>query len=198
MKKPPLPARRQIILGCLYDSIARRIKTAEKKRAKYMQRIVQVLLREKATPQEIQRLHGNLNYASVVAPFGRPFLPALLDLIKHKRPTTMVNIRRSTRLSLHIWLKILESNRGISYNFVLNKLPRARNPIFVDASTEWGIGGCCGKWFFQYPWRELEFFGADVIPRKELLACIIAICCFSPIISDHIVDLFSDNTSVVT
>ena len=134
MKKSPLPARRQIILGCLYDSIARWIKTAKKKRAKFIRRIVRILLRDKTKTPENQRLHGNLNYAALVAPFGRPFLPALLDLIKHRYPTAVVNIRRSTRVSLHIWLKILESNRGFSYDFVLNKLPKVRNPIFV--STE--------------------------------------------------------------
>ena len=113
MKKSPVPARRRVILGCMYDSISRRIKTAAKKRAKYMQRIVRVLLRDKTTIPEVQRLHGNLNYAAVVAAFGRPFLAVLLDLIKHRRPTAVVNIRQSTRLSLRIWLKILESNLGI-------------------------------------------------------------------------------------
>ena len=136
MKKSPIPARRQIILGCLYDSIARRIKTAEKKKTKYIQRIAQIVMTDRTTTPEILRLHGKLSYAAVVTPFGRPFLPALFDLIKHKRPTEVVNIRESTKLSLHIWLKILDSNRGISYDFVLNKLPRAKNPIFVDASTE--------------------------------------------------------------
>ena len=40
-------------------------------------------------------------------------------------------------------------------------------------------------------------FGADVVARKELLACLIAICCFRCRISDRIMDLFSDNTSAV-
>ena len=136
MKKSPVPARKQAILGCRYDSISRRINTAEKKRAKYMQRIVRVLRKGTTTTPEIQRLHGNLNYAAMVAPFGRPFLASLLDLIKHRRPTAVVNIRQRTRVSLRIWLKILESNLGISYDFALNQLPRSKNPIFVDASTE--------------------------------------------------------------
>ena len=136
MKKSPVPATKQVILGCMYDSRSRRVKTAEKKRAKYMQRIARVLLKGTTTTPEIQRLHGNLNYAAMVAPFGRPFLAALLDLIKHRRPTAVVRIRQRTRVSLRIWFKILESNLGISYKFVLNQLPRAKNPIFVDASTE--------------------------------------------------------------
>ena len=102
MKKLPVPARKQVILGCMYDSISRRIKTAEKKRAKYMQRIVRVLLKGTTTTPEIQRLHGNLNYAAMVASFGRPFLATLLDLVKHRRPTTVMNIPRSTRMSLRI------------------------------------------------------------------------------------------------
>ena len=41
-------------------------------------------------------------------------------------------------------------------------------------------------------------FGADVVARRELLASLIAICCFRGRISDRIVDLYSDNTPAVT
>ena len=35
-------------------------------------------------------------------------------------------------------MNILTINRGLSIQFVLDKLPRLESEIFVDASTEWG------------------------------------------------------------
>ena len=37
--KTPLPSRRQVILGCLWDSTDKHVRTSEKKRSKYMARI---------------------------------------------------------------------------------------------------------------------------------------------------------------
>ena len=41
--KTPLPARRQVILGCLYDSVQRRVRLTEKKVTKYTARIDEAL-----------------------------------------------------------------------------------------------------------------------------------------------------------
>ena len=40
-----------------------------------------------------------------------------------------------TRLSLKIWDQILKKNKGISMDFILNRIPKAPADIFVDAST---------------------------------------------------------------
>ena len=39
VEKTPLPARRQVILGCLWDSVSARVRTSIKKRSKYLKRI---------------------------------------------------------------------------------------------------------------------------------------------------------------
>ena len=62
--KTPLPARKQVILGCLYDSVERRVRTAVKKRRKYITRIQDMLKEKRATVNDILKLHGNLNYAA--------------------------------------------------------------------------------------------------------------------------------------
>ena len=67
----------------------------------------------------------------------------------------------------------------------------------MDASTEWGVGGLCGSHFFLFPWTQLGSFGADIIARRELLACLIATFCFAPQISGRIVKLWSDNVNAV-
>ena len=81
--------------------------------------------------------------------------------------------------------------------FILNDLARAEYNIFVDATTSWGIGGCCGPNYFCIPWSELDTFNTDFIARKELLACLVAVFCFGDIISNRLVTLFTDNQNVV-
>ena len=79
--KTPLPAKRQVILGCLYDSTLRRVMTTKKKVEKYVSRIDEALESPSISVRKLMSLHGNLTYAAVVAPFGRPFLAALSGTI---------------------------------------------------------------------------------------------------------------------
>ena len=67
----------------------------------------------------------------------------------------------------------------------------------MDASTEWGIGGFCGLDYFLFPWSDLSAFGADFIIEKELLACLIAVHCFSSKLINCITTLWSDNSGTV-
>ena len=53
-------------------------------------------------------------------------------------------------MGLRIWRKMIVRNRGLSYKFILGKLPRSEFDIFVDASETWGIGGCCGIYYFKF------------------------------------------------
>ena len=91
---------------------------------------------------------------------------------------------------------MLLENRGLSFDFILGNLPRANYDIFVDASTEWGIGGCCGNLFFKFSWSELTKLQMDAIARNELLAALIALHCFRHVVEDRIVVLYTDNTNV--
>ena len=101
-------------------------------------------------------------------------------------------------MCLRVWYKILVANRGISLAFVLNSLQRCTDDIFVDASTEWGIGGCCGSDYFAYPWSKLAMFEVDVIARKELLACLVGLHCFHEKVEGTIVTIYTDNSNVAS
>ena len=149
--KSPLPAKQQVVLGCLYDSSKRHVRTAEKKRVKYLQYIRLHLKSPKTTLQMIQKLHGYLNFAAEVAPFGRPFLACLTNAIRTADEDGNVVITDSIKQSLRVWARILTANRGVSFTFVLGNLPRCPDDIFVDASEAWGIGGCCGRRYFMWP-----------------------------------------------
>ena len=97
----------------------------------------------------MQKLHGYLNYAAGVSPFGRPFLAALTTAIIGEDKSNPIRVTKQMRLALGIWDNILNANDGVS--FVLGKLPECCNDIYVDASTEWGIGGYCGLDYFLFP-----------------------------------------------
>ena len=100
--KTPLPARRQVILGRVYDSLARRVKTSEKKRSKYLQKISKIRNSRLATVTEIQKVHGYLNYVASIAPFGRPFLTSLTMAIRGLKRSDPVKITNAVRSDLSI------------------------------------------------------------------------------------------------
>ena len=134
--KTPMPARQQVILGCLYDSTERRVKTAEKKRVKYLARIRAVRRAHTVSVKDILQLHGNLNYAAGVCPFGRPFLATLTGAIRGREGHQSVVVTEPIKSALRIWDNILTANTGLTFSFVLGNLPRCPDDIFVDASTE--------------------------------------------------------------
>ena len=100
--KTPLPARKQIIQGRLYNSVVRRVRTGEKKRAKYRNKIHEVLEKEYTSVSEIQSLHGYLNYAAGVSPFGRPMLAVLTRAISGVDKNEPVPITKEMRSSMRI------------------------------------------------------------------------------------------------
>ena len=142
--KTPVPARRQVILGSLYDSVTKRMKSSEKKIKKYVSRIEALLETSTGLVQTLMSLHGNLNFAANVAPFGKPFLAVLSNLVAGRPLNEEVKLNELARMSLRIWKNLLQANQGISYDFILSRLPVAKYNIFIDAASSWGIGGCYG------------------------------------------------------
>ena len=195
--KNPYPAKTQVILGNLYDSERRHVRTSDDKRAKYLQRIQQMLQTPFTTVKDVQKLHCNLNFAAQVAPFCRPFLAHMTNAVKRLSPNQTLRIPEVMKMSLRIWSRILTANRGVSFDFVLGNLKRAAADIFVDAATEWGIGGLFGAHYFRCPWTDLQHFGTEFIAQKELLAALVALVTFGDQLRNRIVRLYSDNTCTV-
>ena len=96
---------------------------------------MELLTTGKTTRKELGRIHGCLNYAAGVEPFGRPFLANLTMEMTGVEDGELVVLSPLTRLSLKIWDQILKKNKGISMDFILNMIPKAPADIFVDAST---------------------------------------------------------------
>ena len=194
--KTPLPARQQVILGSLYDSTSKLLRVAPAKVEKYVSRIDDALRDISMPAHKIMSLHGNLNFAATAAPFGRPFLSSLSGLVAGRTKNDVVTLNDTAAMCLRIWKKLLLRNCGISYDFILGRLPRTTFNIFVDASEEWGIGGLCGNLYFKFPWSQLPDFVHEFISRKELLSALIALHCFHQVIEDKLTYLYTDNTNV--
>ena len=107
-----------------------------------------MLQEDSTTRKNLEKLHGQLNYVADIEPFGRPFLAHLTNAMVDRTTKDEIRLSNMTKESLKIWEQILLRNKGVSFDFVLNKLPHAKSNIFVDASTSWGIGCCCGKFYF--------------------------------------------------
>ena len=103
---------------------------------KYLARIRAVTRAQTVSVTDILWLHGNLNYAAGVCPYGRPFLATLTGAIRGRESHQSVIVTESIKSALRIWENILIANIGLTFSFVLGNLPRCPDDIFVDASTE--------------------------------------------------------------
>ena len=80
-------------------------------------------------------------------------------------------------------------------DFFLNRLPAAQSNIYVDGSSSWGIGGCCGEHYFHIPLSDPSHASEQIIARQELLACLIALFCFGDVIKDKLVYLYTNENA---
>ena len=89
--------------------------------------------------EEVESIHGCLRYVANVEPYGIPFLTPLIDLICGQRlgnrKTKRIKVTRLVKRLLTVWERMLVRNRGISMDYILQRLPRSDSSIFVDASS---------------------------------------------------------------
>ena len=83
----------------------------------------------------VSKGNEKLLVASWIEPFGRPFLSAIDSTIDRCDPGRRILLGTWATIALQIWEIILRLNRGLSYDFILNRLPAVEDAIFVDAST---------------------------------------------------------------
>ena len=100
--KTPLPAKQQVILGCLYDSVAKRMMSSAEKVFKYVTRIDAILASETVQVLDLMSLHGNLCFAANVAPFGKPFLAAISCLMAGRHRYDTVRLNDMSKMGLRI------------------------------------------------------------------------------------------------
>ena len=101
-KKCLSPARVMEILGFIYDSIVKTCRLSVSKQRKYIRRINQVLKSTGVTFKMLEKLVGNLTYAAWIAPFGRPFLSTLSEMLQPSKGSSPIVLTPSMRSSLNI------------------------------------------------------------------------------------------------
>ena len=204
-KKTEGLARSLVILCLLYWSISRTCRLGESKRRKYLARVREAI-EQPVTTDQLETLAGNLGYAAWVEPFCRPLLIWIYAEINQQRPRPLGHLPPHARAALRVWHRVIHRNRGLSFEYIMNRFPAVRTPIFVDASTSWGIGGFHGVEYFSVPHAQLkpymqrcmgwEAYPEVPIARLELLAAAVATQLFTPRYPGHIITLYTDNTNV--
>ena len=96
----------------------------------------------------MQKVDGYLVYAAWVMPFGRPLISHISHFIDLKNENKKVWLDAAALIACDIWIFLLNGNFGLSFKFILGKLPPQRDEWFVDASKK-GFGGICGSYFFK-------------------------------------------------
>ena len=127
LKKCCPPARVMEILGFTYDSIKKLCRLSEEKKKKYIQRINVAIHSPDVTVKDLEKIVGNLTYSAWVAPFGRPFLSVLSGKISPSARGNSIKMTNAMYNALVVWRMILTKNKGLSFDFIFGKLPRAKN-----------------------------------------------------------------------
>ena len=207
LEKTGGPATRLVILGLLYCSVSRMCRLGEGKRAKYIDRVLAVLRSPEISSDTLEQIAGNLGFAAWVEPFCRPLLSCFYAALARTDPSARIVVTPFMRMALRIWHQVLYRNRGLPFTFILNRSPAVSTPIFVDASTSWGIGGVHGSDYFSMSHQNLrasirecpawEEYPWVPIARLELLAAFVAVHLFARRYPGHYVTLYSDNSNVV-
>ena len=126
-KKCHPPAEAMEILGFWYDVKNSFCKLSQKKVTKYIDRINSVLSSKYVGGKNLEKVVGNLTYAAWVSPFGRPFLSVLSSKINPLMRNAAILVTAAMRNALSIWKMILTKNKGLSFDFILGRLPRQKN-----------------------------------------------------------------------
>ena len=115
------------ILSFIYDVIARSCRLSKAKQQKYIDRINDILKSDYIKRKNLEKIVGNLTYAAWVAPFGRPFLSVLSSKITPASSKKPILVSAPMKNALVVRKMILTKNLGLSYKFILGRLPYAKN-----------------------------------------------------------------------
>jgi hypothetical protein len=132
-------------LGFLWDLWLKQVALPDEKRTKYFGRVKTFLTLQSVALEEVLKLHGFLSHLVFVIPEGRSYLPSLSSFAasfsaKPARRSHAARLHppRSVKRDLDWWASALAKP------VPPRPLVHARTPvdlgIWVDASTNWGIG----------------------------------------------------------
>ena len=140
LKKCEEPARSKDIMGMNFNSEENACFLSAAKIVKYSEKLARVRKHGGASSKVLQKIVGYLVYASWVMPFGRPFISHISFHIDVKNINKDIRLDDAALKACEIWLFLFKGNFGLTFDFILGKLPRQKNEWFVG--KKWALAGC--------------------------------------------------------
>ena len=198
------PARRQKVLGTIFDTVKRQIALPADKAAAYTTAIRKVLRQPRVTKRELHSLAGKLRFAARHIWCGAAFCRRLeWTYSRLKRDSHRTRLNRAVRADLDWWITTLKHiEEGIPFDWILRPRDSCTWTIWTDACrTEEGAGfgglSSDGRWF-QFKVDKSRFKGAvPDINWCELAAVVVALRLWAPAHPLESVHLRCDNAPAV-
>nr|GAT50782.1 reverse transcriptase [Mycena chlorophos] len=184
-------------VGFHWDIATKRVSLSEKKRTKYLGKVLSVIEAHKVRLPQLQSLIGTLQHLCFVYRDGRSRLPALSAAAARFPHKFAAHEIKGQPLSDLQWWKDTLSLTGVSRSL----LPRAcsSRDIWVDASTDFGIGVLVDGWWGS--WRLLPGWKSDGRDIGWAESIAVEIACLWLIADSDAIDtefvIHGDNSAVI-
>lgn len=199
--RPPAPV--QILLGLEFDAIKQEVRTPKEKVVKYQKFASTILSKKKVVKKQLFSLTGKVRHAAgqcrPLAAYARG-VEAYGHKVRHWHYN--IDISRSLRKDIHLMMDALNitSDRGTSFDFILNPRGTADLQMYTDATTKYGgIGGFIEKsrapWI-QVHWNEVSGTQGLDIEWKELAAIVVMFMTFKHKLKNTHIIVWTDNDPV--
>lgn len=191
-----------VFLGLELDSEEMVVRIPKEKVSEIVNKIKEVLAKEKVTLKIMQSLIGVLNFACRAVVPGRPFCRRLVDSICGlSKPHHHVRLRKSVRADLCMWLEFFSDFNGISVFHDRFWTSNCDAQLFTDSAAGIGLGfGAyfAGKWAYA-SWPDAWFTNgiADSIAVLELFPIVVALHIWGSFLKNKKIMFMCDNMSVV-
>ncbi|KAF7368675.1 Reverse transcriptase ribonuclease h [Mycena venus] len=155
-------------IGFHWDIVERRVSLPENKRLKFLGRVRAFVSDFRANPckvLQIRKLHGSLCHITYVHDLGRSYLAALssFDASFHNNQYVAHHPPPSVFTALKWWDATLSVPN--TFRTIIARGPRVDRRLYVDASTDWGIGILLnGRWD---AWRGVDKSSGSPSPRSS-------------------------------
>jgi hypothetical protein len=151
-----------VYLGFLWDLVQRSVTLPDKKRIKYRNKLASLLdvlnSRKSISYKDAMSLNGTLSHVTFVIPQGRAYLANLCTFIASFPSNSKFTKRHpppSVKYDLKWWFNTL--SRPPSARSLSPRGPLTDPDLWVDASTDWGVGiilgGKWNAWTLKQGWK---------------------------------------------
>ena len=195
-KKTEGPNRVLVFLGIELNSITQQMRITEERLQEIREELQGWSVRKTCTKRELQSIVGKLQFCSKVVIHGNKFIRRLISLSKKGNSlNSKIRINKEARKDLAWWEKCMGCHNGLGWfekNFEWNRAVM----IHTDAS-DIALAAVMGQ-----KWTILTFDGSycwiskKSIGWRELLAVVVALSTFGPLLRNKSVVMHIDNAGV--